>query len=112
EYIECRFEAMKEIVSRNGSLRAGFFRDVRKVDRARKIITRKETALLRDILQEGVEQGIFEIPNINHTAVILTQAIHGLDVPFIRDNLSDEGIDKEMLKTYVADIFLNGIKRR
>ena len=103
---------MKEIVSRNGSLRAGFFRDVRKVDRARKIITRKETALLRDILREGVEQGFFEIPNINHTAVIMTQAIHGLDVPFIRDNLSEEGIDKEMLKTYIADMFLNGIKRR
>ena len=112
EYIECRFEAMKEIVSRNGSLRAGFFRDVRKVDRARKIITRKETALLRDILREGVEQGFFEIPKINNTAVIMTQAIHGLDVPFIRDNLSDEGIDKEMLKTYIADMFLNGIKRR
>lgn len=112
EYVECRFEAMKEIVSRNGSLRAGFFRDVRKVDRARKIITRKETAMLRDILQEGVEQGVFDIPNLNRTSVIITQAIHGLDVPYIRDNLSDEGIDKEMLKTYFADIILNGIKCR
>lgn len=112
EYVECRFEAMKEIVSRNGSLRAGFFRDVRKVDRARKIITRKETAMLRDILQEGVEQGVFDIKNLNHMSVIITQAIHGLDVPYIRDNLSDEGIDKEMLKSYVAGLILNGIKQR
>lgn len=37
-YIECRFETMREIVSRNGSLKAGFFRDVRKVDRARKLV--------------------------------------------------------------------------
>ena len=42
EYIICRFLAMKEIVSRNGSLRAGFFRDIRKVDRARKIISQKD----------------------------------------------------------------------
>ncbi|MDE6095084.1 MAG: TetR family transcriptional regulator [Muribaculaceae bacterium] len=112
EYVECRFETMKEIVSRNGSLRAGFFRDVRKVDRARKIITRKETAMLRDILQEGVEQGVFDIPNLNHMSVIITQAIHGLDVPYIRDNLSDEGIDKVLLKRYVADLILNGIRRR
>lgn len=112
EYVECRFETMKEIVSRNGSLRAGFFRDVRKVDRARKLITRKETAMLRDILQEGVEQGAFEIANLNHSSVIITQAIHGLDVPYIRDNLSDEGIDKEMLKTYVSDLILNGIRSR
>lgn len=112
EYVECRFETMKEIVSRNGSLRAGFFRDVRKVDRARKIITRKETAMLRDILQEGVEQGVFDIPNLNHMSVIITQAIHGLDVPYIRDNLSDEGIDKELLKSYVANLILYGIKKR
>lgn len=112
EYVECRFETMKEIVSRNGSLRAGFFRDVRKVDRARKIITRKETAMLRDILLEGVEHGVFDIPNLNHAAVIITQTIQGLDVPYIRDNLSEEGIDKEMLKSYVADLILYGIKRR
>ena len=112
EYVECRFETMKEIVLRNGSLRAGFFRDVRKVDRARKIITRKETAMLRDILQEGVEQGVFDIPNLNHMSVIVTQAIQGLDVPYIRDNLLDEGIDKELLKSYVADLILNGIKKR
>lgn len=111
EYVDARFEAMREIVSRNGSLRAGFFRDVRKVDRARKIITRKETAMLRDILQEGVEQGVFDIPNLNHMAVIVTQAIHGLDVPYIRDNLSDEGIDKEMLKRYFSGLILNGLCR-
>lgn len=112
DYIDCRFEAMMEIVSRNGSLRAGFFRDVRKVDRARKIITRKETALLRDILQEGVEKGVFDIPNVNHFAVIVTQAIHGLDVPYIRDNLSDEGIDKTMLKSYISDFIINSIKKK
>ena len=112
DYIDCRFEAMKEIVSRNGSLRAGFFRDVRKVDRARKIITRKETALLRDILQEGVEKGVFDIPNVNHFAVIVTQAFHGLDVPYIRDNLSDEGIDKTMLKSYISDFIINSIKKK
>lgn len=112
EYVDCRFETMKEIVSRNGSLRAGFFRDVRKVDRARKMITRKETAMLREILQQGVEQGVFSIPNLNHYAVIITQAIHGLDVPYIRDTLSDEGIDKEMLKGYISNIIVNGIKKR
>ena len=36
EFIFQRFEAMKDLVFRNGSLRAGFFRDIRKVERARK----------------------------------------------------------------------------
>lgn len=112
DYVDCRFEAMKEIVSRNGSLRAGFFRDVRKVDRARKIITRKETALLQEILQEGVDQGVFEISNVSHFAVIITQAVHGLDVPYIRDNLLEEGIDKTMLKKYISELIINSIRKR
>lgn len=111
DYIDSRFEAMKEIVSRNGSLRAGFFRDVRKVDRARKIMTKKETALLREILQEGVEKGDFKISNVNHIAVVITQMIHGLDVPYIRDNLSDEGIDKTMLKQYLSELVINSLRK-
>lgn len=111
EYVDCRFETMKEIVSRNGSLRAGFFRDVRKVDRARKIISKKEIAMLRAILDEGVAEGVFNIQDTARTAVIITHAINGLDVPYIRDNLADQGIDKEMLRNYISSILLNGIKK-
>ena len=110
KYIDCRFETMKEIVARNGSLRAGFFRDVRKVDRARKLISKKEIEMLKQILAEGVKQGEFQISNVDHTAVIITQAIQGLDVPYIRDNLHEEGIDKTMLKECMADLILNGIR--
>ena len=112
EYIICRFLAMKEIVSRNGSLKAGFFRDIRKVDRARKIISQKEITILRSILSEGVNAGVFEISNINHCAIIITHAIHGLDVPYIRDNLAEQGINKNVVRTIISNMILNGIKKR
>lgn len=112
EYVICRFEVMKEIVSRNGSLRAGFFRDVRKVDRARKVVTQKEIAILRSILSEGVTSGVFEISNIDHCAIILTHAIHGLDVPYIRDNLAEQGINKNVVRAIISNIILRGIKKR
>ena len=67
--------------------------------------------MLYDILEEGVQQGVFEIDDMSRTAVIITHAIHGLDVPYIRDNLADQGIDKDMLSNYIATILLNGIKR-
>lgn len=68
--------------------------------------------MLRDILQEGVERGSFAVPNLNHMAVIVAQAIQGLDVPYIRDNLSEEGINKNMLKDYMTRLILNGILAR
>ncbi|MBP3589909.1 MAG: TetR/AcrR family transcriptional regulator [Muribaculaceae bacterium] len=112
EYVACRFETMREIVSRNGSLRAGFFRDVRKVDRARKLVSRREIDLLCDILREGKTIGAFEIDDCRHLAVIIIHAIQGLDVPYIRDNLTEQGISKPMLSEYISHLILYGLKKR
>lgn len=110
KYIDCRFDTMSEIVSRNGSLKAGFFRDVRKVDRARKLITDKESMLLKEILKEGNEQGEFNISNLDAAALVITHTLHGLDVPYIRDNISKEGVSQEQLKKYITQLILYGIK--
>lgn len=112
QYLRVRFETMRDIVSRNGSLRAGFFRDIRKVDRARKLISRKEMALVREILEEGVNSGEFQIPDVNAQAIIITHAVYGLDVTFIRDSLADQGMDQERLITTLTHTFLNGILKR
>lgn len=110
QYVACRFETMKGIVLRNGSLKAGFFRDVRKVDRARKVISSKEIEMLRRILQQGQDENVFNIDDIPARAVIITHALQGLDVPYIRDSLADREISKVTMVKYVADLILNGIK--
>lgn len=112
EYIMCRFEVMREIVTRNGSLRAGFFRDVRKVDRARKMISEREIQILSEILQQGVNDGEFTIADVGHAAVVMVHAIHGLDVPFIRDNLADHGLSKDDVVAQITELLLMGIRRR
>lgn len=110
-FVTCRFETMKSIVLRNGSLKAGFFRDIRKVDRARKIISTKEIDMLRCILKQGVENGEFEIEELESRAVIIIHALQGLDVPYIRDSLMVHDISKNKMATFAADLILNGIKK-
>ena len=105
-------ETMRQIVSRNGSLRAGFFRDVRKVDRARAVISRKEIKMLMRILHEGVVLGVFDIPDIKEWAIIITNSIQGFDVPYIRNNLTEYGIDKDDMSRMIADLILNGVRVR
>ncbi len=112
EYVGTRLDTMREIVSRNGSLRAGFFRDVRKVDRARNLISKKEIVFLMRILTEGVESGDFDIPDVKEWAILITNSINGMDVPYIRDSLTEYGVDKEKIKIMLADLILNGIKVR
>lgn len=110
EYIDCRFDTMSEIVSRNGSLRAGFFRDVRKVERARKLITDKESSLLKEILRQGVEEKVFVIDDLDAASLVITHTLHGLDVPYVRDNISKEGVSQEQLKEYITRLILFGIE--
>ena len=111
-FIRVRFETMREIVSRNGSLRAGFFRDVRKVDRARKFISMRETEILSEILTQGVMAGLFSIDNVEQTATVIIHAIHGLDVPYIRDNLLEHGLDKDLVIKRMTMLLLDGLITR
>ena len=111
EFIFQRFEAMKDLVYRNGSLRAGFFRDVRKVERARKATSPKEIRILETILPEGVDQGMFRIKHVDKTAMVMLLCLQGLDVPYIRDNFQELGIEKNKLRDYLYDFILYGIKQ-
>ena len=56
--------------------------------------------------------GDFEIPSVKEWAILITNAIHGIDVPYIRDSLSEYGIGKEDVKRMMTELILNGIRKR
>ena len=111
-FIFVRFEAIKELVTRNGSLRAGFFRDVRKVERARRGTLNQECAILKEILNEGVEQGAFYIKNIDKTAKVMLLCLQGMDVPYVRDSFSEMDIENNKFREYIQDFILYGISAK
>ena len=66
-----RLVAIKEVVHRNGSLKADFFQDIMLVEKVRKRFDRKEMGILRRVLNEGVKKGVFHIENVGLTAQII-----------------------------------------
>lgn len=111
-FIFVRFEAIKELVTRNGSLRAGFFRDVRKVEHARRGTLNQECAILKEILNEGVEQGAFYIKHIDKTAKVMLLCLQGMDVPYVRDSFSEMDIENNKFREYIQDFILYGISAK
>jgi len=87
EFIQIRLESIKDVVYRNGTLRADFFRDIWRVENVRKSFDRKEISFIQKILLEGVDQGIFEIDDAESMAVVLHNAFKGLEVPYIRGKM-------------------------
>lgn len=84
-YIRTRFEVMKDIVVRNGNLHGVFFRDIVEIEKVRNKVDKKETVMINQILQAGVDKGVFHIQDIRKTAQILLYALKGLEVPYTRE---------------------------
>jgi len=81
ELIFTRLVAIKEVVHRNGSLKADFFQDIMLVEKVRKRFDRKEMGILRRVLNEGVKKGVFHVDNVGLTVQIIHYCLKGLEVP-------------------------------
>ncbi len=111
-FIYTHLEAIKEIVIRNGTLRADFFRDIWKVENARKEFDLREEHLICNILEEGIEAHVFAMPDAQITAKILLHSIKGLEVPYISGHLRHAGtIAFERISENVEHLIFHGICR-
>ncbi len=103
-----RLSAIKEVVTRNGTLRADFFRDIWTVENVRKEFDKKEIHYLETIIQDGCEKGIFQLNDVRQTAEILHYAFKGLEVPTIRGAMKFDYNKKED-REIISNILFNGI---
>ncbi len=108
ELIMTHLEAIKTVVYRNGTLKAGFFRDIWRVENVRKNFDMTEIKLFRQVLEEGMEQGIFQIDDVNIAADILHYCIKGIEVPYIRGHIGEE-LDDETGWRYVRNIVFGAL---
>ena len=107
-HILTHLDALKDVVTRNGSLRADFFHDIYEVERKRRKIDIKEIALIRSIISEGIEKNIFKRMDPELSSIIIFYAIKGLEVPYIRQNIS---IEFAKNKNSIVEFVFMGIKK-
>lgn len=110
EMIYTRLDAVKEVVFRNGTLRANFFRDIWRVEKVRKRFDAKEILLFKDVLREGVEKGVFRIDDIDMTAELVHYCVKGIEVPYIRGHIGAK-LDDETCDKYVVNLVFGALHR-
>jgi AcrR family transcriptional regulator len=108
-FLYMRLDAFKETVTRNGSLRANFFHDSWSVAKVRKRYNILEIELIKKILQSGIDEGVFEIPDVETTTLLIHYALKGLEVPYIRGLLGDSPSRLEERKECVRHLIFKGI---
>ena len=110
EMIYTRLDAVKEVVYRNGTLRANFFRDIWRVEKVRKKFDAKEMVLFKGVLQEGKDKGVFCIDDVDMTASLVHYCVKGIEVPYIRGHIG-ANLDMESRTRYVANIVFGALHR-
>lgn len=117
EMIYTRLDAVKEVVYRNGTLRANFFRDIWRVEKVRKRFDAKEMQLFKSVLKEGQDKGVFHVDDVEMTAALVHYCVKGIEVPYIRGHIGanlDMETRKDMLPTsclahYIEQKLINNL---
>ena len=109
ELIYTRLDVVKEVVYRNGTLRAYFFRDIWRVEKVRKGFDEKEVTLFKDVLREGVEKGVFLIDDVDMTAELLHYCVKGIEVPYIRGQIGPN-LDDSTRDRYVKRLVFGALR--
>jgi len=101
-------DKIKDLVLRNGSLRAEFFKDIWLVEQARVTFDRREIHQIEAVLQEGRQAGLFFVEDVRLTAYLLQNIVKGMEVPFISGAYRSEGTVDE-IRRCVRHFLLNGL---
>ena len=106
DYVYTRLDTIKEIVNQNGTLRADFFSDYKMIEMVRRKMDEKEHILLKKILQDGLEAGVFSLSNVDFTAFLVLNSLRGMEIPYMKQSVSDKMND---YKEDVVRILFHGL---
>ncbi len=110
KFLITRLESTNDTVSRYDSLRSFLVGDFKKIERVRKLATNKEIGILRDILNEGVEKGVFIKEQTERLTTILIVILQGVDLTFLKNeqnNILEN--NQEKIQNSVIKFIINGI---
>ena len=110
ELIYTHLDTIKDVVNRNGTLTAEFFRDIWRVERIRMRFNYNETAIFREVLAEGIQKGAFDIDNVDIYANLLHCCVKGIEVNYIRGRIG-KGLDRQAVKHYVRRIVFGALNK-
>ena len=77
------------------------------MERIRRQTSIKELKMLKVILREGVNSGLFGIKDIDTAATIILYSLKGLEVPYIKENVSERMAER---KEAIAAFIFKGLR--
>jgi len=110
-YVLTRMRYLQELVNFNEALRNDYLRNFAFVERIREKYDEQEHQMVRQILQEGVDQDVFTLKDQDFAAMTFVTAMKGLELAlFIKNEYSFDEL-QERLDEMLRIIFYGLVKR-
>lgn len=109
EYIRFRMKKLKELSNFYATLKSEYLSHLEFAEKVRKNYDQEEIKIVREILEEGVKRGLFEVDDPALSAVSIVTAMKGLEVPLFLSKSKSNIEDR--LDNLVYFLFYGIVKR-
>nr|MDE5745495.1 hypothetical protein [Paramuribaculum sp.] len=111
EGLKRRFEIIMQLSQRQDSIRIIFYRDLRRIDKIRKLVGEKEEEILNSILKEGVDAGEFDAMQAKRLPSLVKILLNSSDYLHLKadadERINTAGIIAESVEYIVQGILIN-----
>ncbi len=110
-FINVRFDIIEGTAYQNEPIRSLFLREVKRIERIRKLAVTKEIEMIREIVNDGVAQGVFKPEFVPLVYPIMLMIFQGVDLSYLRNNFEELSVDKATLREKITKFIITGIKK-
>lgn len=108
-YVLKRMEMFHNLVNFYDSFRQEYFENYGFIERIRKSYDDEEKTIISKIIQEGVDNHIFNVKNVNLTAMAIIMAMKGFEFPWATVDNNDKIVNDI---DNLLEILFNGLLKR
>lgn len=109
EYMHIRMNAVKMLTVYYDAIRRDLSENLFMIEKIREKYDKKESAMIKRILDEGVSQAVFDIHDTQLVADAIVLATKGFELPLI---MGQDGYDQDLLIDPLINLFYRGIQKK
>lgn len=111
-FLEIKFAIIDNFISQGESIKRFFGLDIKRVEKIRKLASEKEHEILRDIIDDGINQGFFDDAQCKYFESLQFLIFQSTDMSYLEESVYILSTDKNRFTSDIIEFIINGLKNK
>ncbi len=112
KFLNLRIKLLGDIEEKRDNLMSFFSLDGRRDTRIRRLASSKVNEILKKILDEGINDGLFDPCQANKLPATVSAVIHGIELVNYHNAYEDNNIDKSNFYNDIIEFIITGVRKQ